>query len=52
MSDSQRFMSDLAGRATNGGTREEIRMASVWAVRWAEVVTAVITMKVSRDEMD
>ena len=52
LSDSQQFMSDLAGRATNSGTREEIRMASVWTVRWADVVTAFITMKVGRDAMD
>ena len=27
-------------------------MASVWTVRWADVVTACITMKVGRDAMD
>ena len=52
LSDSQRFMSDLAGRAMNSGTREDIRTASVWTVRWAVVVTAFITMKVGRDAMD
>ena len=52
LSDSQRFMSDLAGQLTNSRTWEEIRTASVWTVRWADVVTAFITVKVGRDAMD
>ena len=52
LSDSRRFMRDLTGWATNSGTREEIKTASGWTVRWAEVITAFITMKVGRDAID